>query len=139
MTALSSLLLTSAFLGLLVVDITYPEEKRDENFYLFEISISCFFFFVVIPILKIMDNKSMTQYILNKLYNLKFVSDMFALIVLIKSQISIMFTVNKVYPINDANNVWVTVKETNNKLLKVMNLLQLPLSIFDKLFLNVFI
>ena len=102
---LSSLLLMSAFLGLLVVDVTYPEEKRDDTFYLFEIFFSCVFFFIVIPILFIAKNESMTQYVLHKFYNFKFVSNIVTLIVLVKGKCLSVFTNNKVTPISETNNV----------------------------------
>ena len=95
---LSSLLLMSAFIGLLVVDVTYPEDKRDQNFYLSETFFSCLFFFVVIPILFIAKNENMTHYVFNKLYHSNTV----------KEKIVLLFTKNQVIPLSQENNlIWV--------------------------------
>jgi hypothetical protein len=102
---LSSLLLMSAFLGLLIVDVTYPEERRDQTFYLFEIFFSCLFFFVVIPLHFIKKNENMTQYVFHKMYNLKFVTHFIALIGLVKGKLFILFKHNQVVPLSAENNL----------------------------------
>jgi hypothetical protein len=102
---LSSILLMSAFLGLLIVDVTYPDERRDQNFYLFEVFFSCLFFFIIIPIIFITKNESMTQYVLHKVYNLKFVGRFIALIVLVKEKFFILFNQNQVVPLTAENNL----------------------------------
>ena len=102
---LSSFLLMSAFFGLLVLDKTYPSERRDQNFYLFQIFFSCLFFFIVIPILFISKNESMTQYVFHKLYNLKFVAHFIALIVLVKGKFFTLLNHNQVVPLSTENNL----------------------------------
>jgi hypothetical protein len=102
---LSSLLLMSAFLGLLIVDVTYPEERQDQTFYLFEIFFSCLFFFVVILIHFIKKNENMTQYVFHKMYNLKFVTHFIALNAMIKGKFFIFFNQNQVVPLSAENNL----------------------------------
>jgi hypothetical protein len=95
----------SAFLGLLIVDVTYPMERRDQNFYLSEIFCSCLFFFIIIPILFIKNNESMTQYVFQKLYNLKFVAHFIALLVLVKENFLSFFSRNQVVPLSAENGL----------------------------------